>query len=98
MTKFTVKSPYTRANKINQGPEILNYQQNKYMQQVGLWISNEMEVQARILPTLILHYHPFSREASFVPRKGTWNLREKKVAIGVIHYKLYKNSLGNWTF
>ena len=99
MIKFTVQPPNDRANKINQGLEILNYRQNEYMQQFGLQVSNEMAVvQARVLPPPKLQYHPSSREASFFPRNGKWNLREKKVAIGVIHYKLYKNSLGNWTF
>ena len=89
MIKFTCQPPNNRVNKINQGLEILNYRSNEHMQQFGFKVSNEMAVvQARVLPAPKLQYHPSSREASFVPREGTWNLREKKVATGA--------TLGSW--
>ncbi|RIA93562.1 Piwi domain-containing protein [Glomus cerebriforme] len=87
--KFTCKPPSARANKIEKGPNILNYRNNEHMQQFGLRISNECAVvQARILPAPELHYHPSSRNASFVPNNGSWNLRDKKVATGA--------TLGSW--
>ncbi|GBC01533.1 hypothetical protein RclHR1_04220001, partial [Rhizophagus clarus] len=89
MIKFTCQSPKSRADKINQGIEILDYRQNDSMQQFGFRVSNEMVItQARVLPTPTLHYHPASREDTFTPKNGSWNLRDKKVAIGA--------TLGSW--
>src|SRR5581483_7579281 len=89
MTKFTWQPPHVRANKINQGLEVLNYRQNEYMKGFGLQVNNEMAVvQARVLPAPKLQYHPSSRDAAFVPRDGSWNLRDKKVATGA--------TLGSW--
>jgi hypothetical protein len=81
--KFTCQPPQSRADKIRQSIEILDYRQNEYMHQFGLCVSNEMIItQARVLPTPILHYHPVSRESTFVPKNGSWNLKNKKVATG----------------
>ncbi len=89
MIKFTCQQPSARANKIKQGLEVLNYRQNEYMQQFGMTVSEDMVVVgARILNAPKIHYHPSSREASFVPREGSWNLRDKKVATGA--------TLGSW--
>src|SRR2546423_7260836 len=89
MIKFTCQQPGVRANKISQGLQILNYRQNEYMQNFGLEVSNDMAVvNARVLPAPKLQYHPSSRDASFVPRDGAWNLRDKKVATGA--------TLGSW--
>ncbi|RHZ87940.1 hypothetical protein Glove_28g30 [Diversispora epigaea] len=90
MIKFTCQPPHIRANKIRQGFEALNYRQNEYLQQFGLRISNEMEtIQARVLPTPFVEYHQNSRESSFQPKDGAWNLRDKKVATGA--------TLGSWS-
>src|SRR5437016_1647326 len=60
------------------------------MQQFGLQVSNEMAItQARILPTPTLHYHPASKEDTFIPKNGSWNLKNKKVAVGA--------TLGSWS-
>src|SRR3954453_8084509 len=89
MIKFTRQSPIIRANKIRQGANILNYQQNEYMQQFGLRISHEMVItQARVLPAPTLHCHPASKEDTFIPKNGSWNLKNKKVANGA--------TLGSW--
>jgi hypothetical protein len=83
MINFTCQSPDVRARKIKQGLQILGYQQNEYMQQFGFQVSNDMAVvQARILPTPEVQYHPSSREASLIPKGGLWNLRDKKLASG----------------
>jgi hypothetical protein len=48
----TCQPPQSRADKIRQSIEILNYQLNEYMHQFGLCVSNEMIItQARVLPT-----------------------------------------------
>ncbi|CAG8629736.1 19317_t:CDS:10, partial [Gigaspora margarita] len=81
MIRFTCQPPHMRANKIKQGVEILNYRGNEYLQQFG--------APARVIPTPTLQYHPSSREAAIVPREGSWNLRDKKVAQGA--------TLGSWS-
>ncbi|KAG9286308.1 hypothetical protein G9A89_014295 [Geosiphon pyriformis] len=90
MIKFTCQPPNIRANKINQGLSLLNYNDSDYMRGFGMKVSNEMAlIPARVLPAPTLHYHPSSREAIFQPRDGTWNLRNKKVATGA--------TLGSWS-
>jgi hypothetical protein len=83
MIKFTCQPPHIRANKIKMGLDTLNYRDNEQMNQFGMKVSNEMTVvQARVLPTPTINYHNSSREASFAPKGGSWNLRDKKVASG----------------
>ncbi|KAF0528624.1 Piwi-domain-containing protein [Gigaspora margarita] len=90
MIRFTCQPPNTRANKIMQGVEILDYRRNEYLQQFGMQISREMAViPARILPTPKIEYHQSSREPIFQPKDGVWNLRDKKVATGA--------TLGSWS-
>ncbi|PKK56954.1 PAZ domain-containing protein, partial [Rhizophagus irregularis] len=89
MIKFTCQSPQSRANNISQCIEVLNYRLNEYMQQFGFRVSNEMAIiQARVLPAPTLHYHPASKEDTFIPKDGLWNLRNKKFATGA--------TLGSW--
>ncbi|CAB4424748.1 unnamed protein product [Rhizophagus irregularis] len=89
MIEFTCQPPQIRTYTINQGIEILNYRQNEYMYQFGFQISNDMVItQARVLPTPTLYYHPASKEDTFIPKDGLWNLKNKKVATGA--------TLGSW--
>ncbi len=86
MMKFTCQPPSARANKISQGPNILNY---RYIQQFGIRVSNDMAIiRARVLPAPKLQYHFTSRKATFVPKNGSWNMLNKKVATGA--------TLGSW--
>ena len=39
-------------------------------------------MDARVLPTPVVQYHPSSREAKVTPRDGAWNLMNKRVAAG----------------
>uniref|UniRef100_U9UWV0 Piwi-domain-containing protein n=1 Tax=Rhizophagus irregularis (strain DAOM 181602 / DAOM 197198 / MUCL 43194) TaxID=747089 RepID=U9UWV0_RHIID len=89
MIKFTCQQPHERANKIRQGLDILNYRTNEYLRQFGLTVNNDMVVlEARVLSTPTITYHPSSRDFAFQPREGSWNLRDKKVAVGA--------TLGSW--
>ncbi|KAF9950945.1 eukaryotic translation initiation factor 2C, 2 [Mortierella alpina] len=89
MIKFTCQPPHVRANKIKDGLKILSYQDNEYLQDFGVKVATEMAmVNARVLPTPNISYHPSSRMANFVPRDGAWNLKDKKVATGA--------TLGSW--
>ncbi len=80
---FSCPSPKVRANRIRQGLDILNYQENEYLQQFGVRVSNDMAiVKARVLPAPKLQCHPSSTKATFFPKNGSWNMRGKKVATG----------------
>jgi hypothetical protein len=46
-------------------------------------------VNARILPTPTIKYHPSSREHDVQPKDGAWTLRDKKLATGA--------TLGSWS-
>src|SRR2546430_9558186 len=83
MIKYACNSPNIRANKIKKGIDILNYRSNDHMNQFGMKVSNEMTtVQARILPTPTINYNSSSKNESFIPKNGIWNLADKKVAKG----------------
>ncbi|CAG8466663.1 9415_t:CDS:10 [Ambispora leptoticha] len=89
MIKSTCQPPHLRANKINAGLQILNYRENEFLREFGMKIGTEMvQPPARILPVPTINYHPSSREPSFQPQDGAWNLRGKKVATGT--------TLGSW--
>ncbi|PKY15738.1 Piwi-domain-containing protein [Rhizophagus irregularis] len=90
MIKFTCQPPSARANKILASLNILDYQNNEYLKQFGMEISNDMTVvNARILPTPIIQYHQTSKENRIEPKGGEWNLRDKRVATGA--------TLGSWS-
>ncbi|CAG8731198.1 275_t:CDS:2, partial [Acaulospora colombiana] len=79
-----------RAHKINQGINLLNYHENKQMQEFRIGVSNKMVVTpARVLPAPVINYHVSSKESSITPRDGSWNMQDKKVANGV--------TLGSWS-
>lgn len=89
MIKFTCQKPSVRANKINDGFQLLKYKDNEYMQQFGMTVKPEMTiVDARVLPTPQISYNPSSADGVFQPQNGAWNLRGKKVAHGA--------TLGSW--
>ncbi|TPX63495.1 hypothetical protein SpCBS45565_g06583 [Spizellomyces sp. 'palustris'] len=85
MIRFTCQPPHVRSNKVSNGFNLLLTHDNEYLQDFNVKIGREMAtVNARVLPTPILSYHPTSRESSIAPREGSWNLRDKKVAQGAI--------------
>lgn len=89
MIRFTCQPPHVRSNKVSNGFNLLLTQDNEYLQDFNVTIGREMAtVNARVLPTPTLSYHPSSRESSIAPREGSWNLRDKKVAQGA--------SLNSW--
>ncbi|KAF9400454.1 Eukaryotic translation initiation factor 2C, partial [Podila epigama] len=80
MIKFTSQNPAARANTIKEGLKTLNYDENPRLKDFGMKVSSEMAViKARVLPAPTVAYNRTSpREASFVPRGGAWNLKDKK--------------------
>ncbi|KAG0352789.1 eukaryotic translation initiation factor 2C, 2, partial [Gamsiella multidivaricata] len=89
MIKFTSQAPHIRANGIKEGIRLLNYDDNEYLQDFGMKVSNEMvSIKARILQAPVIRYHHSSREANVTPREGVWNMKDKKIAKGAV--------LGSW--
>lgn len=87
MIRYVCNLPHIRANKIRKGIDILNYRSNDHMNQFGMKVSNEMTtIQARILPTPTINYNSSSKDASFIPKNGIWNLADKKVPKGASIY------------
>ncbi|RKO87447.1 hypothetical protein BDK51DRAFT_17710, partial [Blyttiomyces helicus] len=83
MIRFTCQPPSVRSQKISSGFNLLLTSDNAYLSDFNVSISREMAtVNARVLPVPTLSYHPSSRESTIVPREGSWNLRDKKVAQG----------------
>ncbi|RIA82435.1 Piwi domain-containing protein [Glomus cerebriforme] len=90
MIKFTCQPPNIRANKIKMGLDTLNYRDNEQMTQFKMKVSNDMAiVQARVLPIPTINYNASSKDATFAPKDGVWNLRYKKVVNGA--------TLGSWS-
>ncbi|KAF9112449.1 Eukaryotic translation initiation factor 2C [Mortierella sp. AM989] len=89
MIKFASQPPPTRLNNIREGINFLNYEENEFINDFGMKISKEtVNVKARMLQPPTIQYHMTSREASFIPRNGSWDLRNKKVSKGA--------TLGSW--
>ncbi|KAF9539398.1 Eukaryotic translation initiation factor 2C [Mortierella hygrophila] len=83
MIRFNSQPPQARFNKIKDGLEILKYNDNEFLKDFGMKVSNEMvQVNARVLPAPTVCYHSQSQNANFVPRDGVWNLRGLKVFDG----------------
>lgn len=90
MIKFTCQKPNIRANKINQGLQLLQYRNNPYLQQCGMTVKPEMAVvNARVLATPQISYSNATPDGTFAPQGGAWNLRGKKLAQGAV--------LGSWS-
>lgn len=90
MIKFTCQKPNVRANKINEGINLLQYKSNPYLQQFGVTVKPEMAmINARVLNTPKISYAPTSQDPTFAPQGGAWNLRGKKVSKGA--------RLGSWS-
>ncbi|KAG0165351.1 Eukaryotic translation initiation factor 2C [Apophysomyces sp. BC1015] len=87
--KFTCQKPNVRANKINQGLQLLNYK-NPHMQEFNMTVKPEMAmINGRVLPLPQLSVNPASKDGTFTPNNGVWNMLGKKVAQGA--------SLGSWS-
>ncbi|KAJ3042709.1 hypothetical protein HDV00_006766 [Rhizophlyctis rosea] len=83
MIRFTCQPPHVRSNKISNGFNLMLTEDNEYLQDFNVRLGREMAtVNARVLTTPMLSYHPSSREPVIAPREGAWNLRDKKVAQG----------------
>ncbi|KAG0212796.1 hypothetical protein BGX28_005643 [Mortierella sp. GBA30] len=89
MIRFTSQAPAVRMNTIKNGLQILNYENNEFLHDFGMKVSNQMAViKARILPTPTISFNPQGREANIVPMDGAWNLKNKKLARA--------GTLGSW--
>ncbi|KAL0575953.1 hypothetical protein V5O48_006023 [Marasmius crinis-equi] len=78
---FATKRPEDRLRSIAAGVNILQYGQSDYVRQFGMNVdttSGPLKVQARILPPPTLKYGRGSKQATIVPRNGSWNMIDKK--------------------
>ncbi|KAK3831847.1 MAG: Piwi domain-containing protein [Linnemannia elongata] len=83
MIRFTSQPPQARFNKIKDGLKILSYNDNEFLKDFGMKVSNEMvQITARVLPAPTVCYHSQSQDANFVPRDGAWNLKGMRVSDG----------------
>ncbi|TPX33837.1 hypothetical protein SmJEL517_g03304 [Synchytrium microbalum] len=81
MIRFTCQSPHIRSNKIAAGFNLIQTEANATLAAFETTFGREMgTVNARVLSTPIVSYHPNSREPNITPREGQWNLKDKKVA------------------
>ncbi|KAI9295202.1 Piwi-domain-containing protein [Neoconidiobolus thromboides FSU 785] len=84
MIKLTCQRPNERANKINESMKILKHDQNEFLDDFKISLSNEMiNLDARVLPGPRINYHPHSNEnPTLTPGNGSWNMRGLKVVQG----------------
>ncbi|KAF9970775.1 eukaryotic translation initiation factor 2C, 2 [Actinomortierella ambigua] len=80
MLDFTCKAPWDRQKAIQEGLQLLNYAENRDMQDFGMRVASEMaRINARVLQAPKVTY---ANKATVVPRDGQWNLRDFRVADG----------------
>jgi hypothetical protein len=85
MIRHTCQPPHVRCSKISAGVSMLQNRDGQYLKDFGMDIGSEMiTVEARVLPSPVISYHPTSKEPLTQPREGAWNLRDKRVAKGTI--------------
>ncbi|KAG0225023.1 argonaute 1 [Actinomortierella wolfii] len=83
MLECMSQNPSDRANRIREGVQLLDYEGNEYLREIGLAISKDMvKVNARILPTPVVCYHSRSAQSNLKPKDGIWNLRFSKLFLG----------------
>jgi PAZ domain/Mid domain of argonaute/Argonaute linker 1 domain/Argonaute linker 2 domain/Piwi domain len=85
MIKFTCQPPHVRSNKISAGMTLLQaYDKHDLLSDFGISVASEMSVvDARVMQSPTISYHPDSKEAHINPSSGTWNLKDKMVAQGI---------------
>ncbi|KAI9295215.1 hypothetical protein K502DRAFT_330103 [Neoconidiobolus thromboides FSU 785] len=81
MIKLTCQRPNERANKMNESMKILKHDQNGFLDDFKISLSNEMiNLDARVLPGPKNNYHPHNNENSILtPDNVSWNVRGLKV-------------------
>lgn len=77
--EFATKKPHERLSSIRAGLQILAYGQSEYVRSFGLKVqeTGPLEVQARVLQPPTLKYGQASKQATIVPRDGSWNMIDK---------------------
>ncbi|KAK7450614.1 hypothetical protein VKT23_012924 [Stygiomarasmius scandens] len=81
MVDFSRKNPAERMDSIRQGVQMLAYGQSEYIRNFGLNVHANggfPEVDARIIKPPKLRYGPGSKQPTLDPRKGQWNMLDKR--------------------
>ncbi|KAH9938191.1 argonaute-like protein [Fomitopsis serialis] len=79
--EFATKKPQDRLQSIANGLGVLQYGQSEYVRQFGLEVqpnAKPMSLSARVLIPPTLKYGVGSKQATIVPRDGSWNMVDKK--------------------
>ena len=81
MIKHAVTPPVQRWAAIQQGVNLLNWQQDPYLQKYGLQISKaQTQVEARLLPAPTIKFG--NRDEQPQPMRGKWDLKGKRFLRG----------------
>ncbi|KAG6837428.1 hypothetical protein H0H93_009522 [Arthromyces matolae] len=88
---FATKRPGDRLKSIVNGLGVLAYGQSEYVRQFGMCVdtSGPLKVQARVLRPPTLKYGPGSKQATIVPRDGSWNMQVQCLRILNVVSELY---------
>ncbi|KAJ2117360.1 hypothetical protein IW146_000817 [Coemansia sp. RSA 922] len=80
MVKFACQHPGKNMDRIVDILKKRNLGGSPIVQSFGLSLPNKLaEIESRVLPTPTIEYGSGSREPSFAPRGGAWDLRNKQV-------------------
>ncbi|KAK8924187.1 Protein argonaute 10 [Platanthera zijinensis] len=83
LLKVTCQRPRDRENDIIQTVRHNAYNQDQYVKEFGLKISEKLAcIEARILPAPWLKYHDAGKERDCLPHVGQWNMMNKKMING----------------
>ncbi|KAJ2815261.1 hypothetical protein GGI24_006111, partial [Coemansia furcata] len=80
MVKFACQRPGDNMHRIMDVLKQTDLGHQPVVQAFGLSLSNKLaEVESRVMAAPRVNYGTASREASFVPQNGAWNMRDKQV-------------------
>ncbi|KAJ2840688.1 hypothetical protein FBU31_000212, partial [Coemansia sp. 'formosensis'] len=80
MVKFACQRPGDNMHRIMDVLKQTDLGRQPVVQAFGLSLSNKLaEVESRVMAAPRVNYGSSSREASFVPQNGAWNMRDKQV-------------------
>ncbi|KAJ2009709.1 hypothetical protein GGI04_000199 [Coemansia thaxteri] len=82
MVKFACQRPGDNMNRICDVLRQVDLGRSPVVQSFGLALPTRLsEVESRIMPAPTVNYGRGSRDASFVPQGGVWNMRDKHVSV-----------------
>lgn len=81
MVKFACQKPKDNISRITDVLKQLDLGKSPIVQSFGITVPSKLaEVESRVMPPPTINYGSRSREASFAPSGGAWNMRDKQVS------------------